>query len=150
LIKYLRMWPRGLSLVNIGNSDVRLNIVPVDFVVAAMAALARDERAVGETVQLADPQPLTTSELFETISQALARRGSFVRLPKPLVRASLGLPFSEKLTKLPRVGVPYFFIKQTYDTSRADALLAPHGVSCPPFPSYVGALVDYVARHPKL
>lgn len=150
LIKYLRMWPRLLSLANIGNRDVRLNIVPVDYVVAAMAALARDAGAVGATVQLADPQPLTTGELFETISHALAGRGSRVQLPKPLVRATLGLPFSEKLTKLPHVGVPYFFIKQTYDTSRAAQLLAPHNISPPPFPSYVGALVEYVARHPKL
>jgi thioester reductase-like protein len=150
LIKYLYMWPKLLSLANIGNMDVRLNIVPVDFVVAAMAALARDAAAVGATVQLADPQPLTTGELFEIISHALAGRGSVVRLPKPLVRASLGLPFSERLTKLPHVGVPYFFIKQTYDTTRASHLLAPHNISCPPFPSYVRALVDYVARHPKL
>jgi thioester reductase-like protein len=150
LIKYLRMWPKLLSLANIGNSEVRLNVVPVDFVVEAMAALARDAGAVGATVQLADPRPLTTSELFETISHALAGRGSRVRLPRSLVRATLGLPFSERVTKLPRVGVPYFFIKQTYDTSRAVALLAPHNISCLPFPSYVGALVDYVARHPKL
>jgi thioester reductase-like protein len=150
LIKYLRMWPQLLSLANIGNADVRLNVVPVDFVVAAMAALARDERAAGATVQLADPRPLTTGELFETISHALAGRGSRVRLPKPLVRATLRLPLSEKLTKLPHVGVPYFFLEQTYDTTRADALLAPHGVSCPPFPTYAHALVDFVARHPKL
>ncbi|HEY0097852.1 MAG TPA: SDR family oxidoreductase [Pyrinomonadaceae bacterium] len=150
LIKYLRIWPGLFSLVNIGNRDVRLNIVPVDFVVEAMAALARDASAVGATVQLADPQPLTTSELFETIAHALVGRGSRVQLPKPLVRATLGLPFSEKLTKLPHIGVPYFFIKQTYDTSRAVELLAPHHIACPPFPSYVRALVDYVARHPTL
>jgi len=150
LIKYLLMRPGLLSLVNIGNRDVRLNIVPVDFVVAAMTALAGDERATGQTVQLADPHPLTTGELFETISHALAGRGSRVRLPKPLVRAMLGLPLSEKLSKLPRVGVPYFFLKQTYDTTRAVELLAPHGVSCPPFPSYARALIDFAARHPKL
>ncbi|HLL69864.1 MAG TPA: SDR family oxidoreductase [Pyrinomonadaceae bacterium] len=151
LIKYLRMWPQVLSLVNIGNWDVRLNIVPVDFVVEAMAALAADERAAGATVQLADPRPLTTGELFEAVAGALvAGRSSRIKLPKSVVRASLSLPFSEKLTKLPHVGVPYFFLNQTYDTSRADALLAPHGISCPPFASYVAALVDYVARHPKL
>lgn len=150
LIKYLLMQPKLLSLANIGNRDVRLNIVPVDFVVASMAALAGDERARGATVQLADPRPLTTGELFETISHALVGRGSRVKLPKPLVRALLGLPLSEKLSKLPRVGVPYFFLEQTYDTTRAVELLAPHGVSCPPFPSYAGALIDFVARHPKL
>ena len=150
LINYLRMQPRLLSLANIGNRDVRLNVVPVDFVVEAMAALARDERAAGATVQLADPAPLTTYELFELIARALADRGSFVTVPPALVQKSLAFRVSEKLTGLPRVGAPYFFIKQTYDTARAQALLAPSGAACPPFPSYVNALIDYVEKHPTL
>ncbi|MFL6230834.1 MAG: SDR family oxidoreductase [Pyrinomonadaceae bacterium] len=150
LIKYLLMQPKLLSLANIGNRDVQLNVVPVDFVVEAMAALARDERAAGATVQLADPQPLTTYELFDTISVALAGRGSLVRVPPALVQKSLAFKVSETLTGLPRVGAPYFFLKQTYDTERARALLAPHGITCPPFPSYVNALIDFVEKHPTL
>lgn len=149
LINYLLKQPRLLTLFNIGNHDVHLNIVPVDFVVAAMVALARDERSIGATVQLADPRPLTTQELFETIAQTLVHRASLIKLPPPLVQASLALPISEALTGLPRVGAPYFFTKQTYDTARAQELLAPHGVSCPPFPSYVAALVDFAMRHPS-
>ncbi len=149
LINYLRMQPRLLSLANIGNRAVRLNIVPVDFVVKAMATLARDDHALGATVQLADPQPLTTRELFDTIAHALAGRGALLQVPPPLVRASLSLPISAAMTGMPRVAVPYFFIEQTYDTTRAEALLAPHGISCPPFPTYVRALIDYVAQHPQ-
>lgn len=150
LIKYLMMQPKLLSLANIGNRDVRLNVVPVDFVVEAMVALARDERATGATVQLADPAPLTTYELFENIARTLADRGSVVTVPPTLVQRSLAFKVSEKLTGLPRVGAPYFFVKQTYDTARAEELLAPHGVACPPFPSYVHALVEFVERHPTL
>src|SRR5687767_4972960 len=150
LINYLRISPRALSLANIGNSDVRLNVVPVDFVVEAMAALASDERAVGETVQLADPAPLTTEELFDVISRNLSGRESLLTVPAPLVRTTLSIPLNEKVTGLPRVGVPYFFLKQTYDTARASALLEPHGVRCPRFPDYVPALLDFVERHPKL
>jgi len=149
LINYLRKQPRLLALANIGNRGVRLNVVPVDFVVEAIQTLARDERAVGATVQIADPQPLTTYELFETIAHALAGRGSLLQVPPPLVRASLALPISEKLTGLPRIAVPYFFIDQTYDTTHAQDLLAPHGVRCPPFPTYVHALINYVAAHPQ-
>lgn len=150
LIKYLLMQPKLLSLANIGNRDVHLNVVPVDFVVEAIAALARDERAAGATVQLADPQPLTTYELFETIAHALARHGSLMTVPPVLVRKSLAFKVSEKLTGLPRVGAPYFFVKQNYHTSRAQELLAPHGVACPPFTTYVNALIDFVEKHPKL
>ena len=150
LIRYLRMSPRALSLANIGNREVRLNVVPVDYVVEAMAALAGDDRAAGETVQIADPEPLTTEELFDIISRNLAGRASLLTVPAPLVRTTLNIPLNERVTGLPRVGVPYFFLKQTYDTARASALLEPRGVRCPRFPDYVPALLDFVERHPKL
>jgi len=150
LVNYLRIFPRALSLANIGNRDVRLNVVPVDFVVEAMAALASDDAAAGATVQLADPAPLTTEELFDVISRELAGRDSAFTVPAPLVRTTLGLPLNEKLTGLPRVAAPYFFLDQTYDTARATRLLAPRGVACPRFPDYVPALLDFVERHPKL
>jgi thioester reductase-like protein len=150
LIHYLRMWPGALSLANIGNSEVRLNVVPVDFVVEALAALAGDERAAGATVQIADPAPLTTEELFDVIARRLAGRESLLTVPAPLVRTTLGMPLSEMVTGLPRVGVPYFFLKQTYDTTRARELLEPHGLACPRFPDYVPALLKFVERHPKL
>ncbi|HEX8177661.1 MAG TPA: SDR family oxidoreductase [Pyrinomonadaceae bacterium] len=150
LIQYLRMQPRLLSLINIGNHKVHLNLVPVDFVVEAMATLAQDELALGATIQLADPSPLTTHDLFEEIARALAGRSSRMTIPPKLVRPSLMLPFSPSLTGLPHAGVPYFFIDQTYDTTHATGLLEPHGVRCPPFPTYVNALIDFVVRHPKL
>ena len=150
LIHYLRMQPRLLSLINIGNRRVRFNLVPVDFVIEAMARLVREERAVGATLQLADPQPLATGELFDTIAAAIAGRGSRLMFPPPLVRASLALPFSQKLTGLPRAAVPYFFLEQTYDTTLSRQLLEPHNVSCPPFPSYINSLVRFVEQHPKL
>jgi uncharacterized protein YbjT (DUF2867 family) len=146
LINYLRMRPDLLSFANIGNREVRLNVVPVDFVVEAMAALAADERAAGATVQIADPAPLTTHELFDTIARTLAGRPSRLTVPLTVVQASLNLRFSEMLTGLPRVGAPYFFIKQTYDTARAQTLLEPHNVRCPRFPAYVEALIEYVER----
>lgn len=150
LVNYLRMQPNLLSIANIGNRKVRLNVVPVDFVVEAMTALASDERSEGATVQLADPAPLTTHALFDVIAENLAGRGSRVTVPMTLVHSSLNLPFSGMLTGLPRVGVPYFFINQTYDTARAEALLEPHGVRCPRFDEYVPAILDFVERHPKL
>ena len=40
LIHYLRKWPVGLTLLNIGNPRVSLNLVPVDYVIESMVALA--------------------------------------------------------------------------------------------------------------
>ncbi|MEO8435370.1 MAG: SDR family oxidoreductase [Pyrinomonadaceae bacterium] len=150
LIQYLRLWPAGLTLINIGNREVSLNLVPIDFVIEAMAALAADERAVGATVQLADPDPLVTRELFDEIAQALKGRASIVSVPPQLVRPALLLPFSPKLSGLPLAAVPYFFLGQTYDTTRARELLEPHGIRCPRFSDYVKNLVEFVERHPQL
>jgi nucleoside-diphosphate-sugar epimerase len=150
LIHYLRKWPTALTLLNIGNREVRLNLVPIDFVIEAMVTLAKDERATGATVQIADPSPLTTEQLFDEISKTLRGRRSAVTIPARIVQPSLMLPFSPALTGLPHCAVPYFFLEQTHDSTRARELLEPHGISCPRFPDYVGALIGFVAEHPKL
>ena len=150
LIHYLLKWPSVLSTFNIGNKDVALNLVPVDFVVEAMAALAREPLSIGKTVQLADPDPLTTEELFNVIAASIAGREAQFTLPAFLVNTSLMLPLAPKVTGLPHSAVPYFFLKQTYDTTQANGLLKPHGVACPPFRSYVETIIDYAARHPVL
>jgi len=150
LINYLLKWPSLLSNFNIGNDDVSLNLVPVDFVVEAMSALASDINAIGKTLQLADPNPLTTRELFNMIARSLVGREARITLPTWLVESSLMLPLSPAISGLPHRGVPYFFLKQNYDTTQASTLLAPHGVNCPRFSSYVKTIVDYAASHPKL
>jgi nucleoside-diphosphate-sugar epimerase len=150
LIHYLRKWPAALTRLNIGNRKVRLNLVPIDFVIEAMVALAKDERAIGATVQIADPAPLTTEQLFDEISKTFGGRRSAVTIPARIVQPSLMLPFSPALTGLPHCAVPYFFLEQTHDSTRARELLEPHGISCPRFPDYVGALTNFVAKHPKL
>ncbi|HEY8185850.1 MAG TPA: SDR family oxidoreductase [Pyrinomonadaceae bacterium] len=148
LINYLFKWPSMLSTFNIGNRAVALNLVPVDFVVEAMATLAQDPLSVGKTVQLADPEPLTTHELFDTLARSIGGKESRFTIPASLVHFSLMLPLAPKITGLPHSGVPYFFLKQTYDTTEAGKLLKPHGISCPSFESYAGTIVDYVAHHP--
>jgi nucleoside-diphosphate-sugar epimerase len=150
LIHYLRKWPGGLTLLNIGNREVRLNLVPIDFVIEAMIALAKDDRAIGATVQIADPAPLTTKELFNEISKAIGGRDSMATVPVGIVYPVLMLPLAPKITGLPHSAVPYFFLEQTYDTTRARELLEPHGIRCPKFPNYVGALVNFVAQNPRL
>lgn len=150
LIHYLLSWPSVLSLINIGNHKVSLNLVPVDFVVDAMAALAFDERTIGKTLQLADPAPLTTNQLFNSIARSIDGSHSRITAPTKMVRFFLMLPPSPRITGLPHHAVPYFFVKQLYDTSQAQQLLAPHGIQCPPFESYVQTIVNYAKEHPVL
>jgi len=150
LIHYLLRWPRGLSLINIGNHKVSLNLVPVDFVVEAMAALTFDERAIGKTLQLADPEPLTTNELFNSIARSIDGHQSRITAPTSWVYFLLMLPPAPKISGLPHNAVPYFFVRQLYDSSEAQQLLEPHGIKCPPFESYVDRIVEFAKSHPTL
>lgn len=150
LIHYLLRWPSVLSLINIGNHEVSLNLVPVDFVVDAMAAMAFEERAIGKTLQLADPSPLTTNQLFNAIASSIDGHRSKITAPATWVRFFLMLPPSPRITGLPHHAVPYFFVKQLYDTTQAQQLLVPQGIHCPPFISYVDRIIDFARTHPHL
>jgi thioester reductase-like protein len=84
LIQYLRKAPSLLRLFNVGNDKVRLNLVPVDFVIDAISTLSRDKNAVGKTIALADPAPFTTAELFDLIAKDMTGRKSEFHPPMNL------------------------------------------------------------------
>jgi len=150
LIHYLRKAPALLRVLNVGNNAVRLNLVPVDFVVDSIAAIAHDKRASGKTIALVDPEPLTTAELFDAIAKDMTGRKSEFSPPARLSEWFLNTRISPVITGLPHHGVPYFFISQSYDTTIADRLLTSHRIACPRFMDYIGNLLDFVEENPKL
>jgi thioester reductase-like protein len=150
LIHYLRMAPSLLRVVNVGNNDVRLNLVPVDFVTDAIATLAFDNDALGKTLAIADAAPLTTAELFDVLAKELTGRKSEYTPPTRFVEWFLNLSISPAITGLPNYGVPYFFLSQTYDTSLGDELMNKYGIICPRFQNYAGKLLEFVDEFPQL
>jgi Putative dehydrogenase domain of multifunctional non-ribosomal peptide synthetases and related enzymes len=150
VIKYYEKNPSLLRFLNVGNRSVSLNLVPVDFVVEGIAALSRDEEAVGKTVALADPQPISTAAICDAVVEAMTGKKTVLTPPAKLVELFLLTPFSPPLSGLPHAGVPYFFLSQTYDTSIAEELLAKHGVKCPAFPDYAKTLVEFAEKNPNL
>jgi len=150
LMLYLRKAPNLLRFVNVGNKNVKLNLVPVDFVVEGIAALAGDESATGKTIALADPNPLTTEELFDAITEAMINKKSVIKPSPKLIEWSLHLKISPPLTGLPLSAVPYFFVPQTYKTSVSEKLLKQYNIACPNFRTYVENLLKFVEENPKL
>lgn len=150
VIFYYKKLPAVLRFSNVGNKNVRLNLVPVDFVVEGLAALSKDEKAVGKTIALADPNPLSTAGICDAIIESLTGKKSLITPPPSLIEFSLNLPFSPLLTGLPYSGVPYFFLSQTYDTSISKELLKAHNIACPNFKDYAKNLIEFVEKHPKL
>ncbi len=150
LINYLLKAPSILRLLNVGNQHVRLNLVPVDFVVESIYELSRNKAAVGKTIAIADPKPLTTAEIFDLIAKDLTGRKSEFSLSTRSAEWFLNTGMSPKITGLPHHAVPYFFISQTYDTTVANQLLSQHGLLCPGFKDYVANLLDFVEENPRL
>jgi thioester reductase-like protein len=139
---------RGRPVVQFGRADASFNVVPVDYVVDAIAAAAADPAAEGETLHLVDPEPLSARELTEALSREYAGRQPKGRIPPALARASLRVkPIRERLGGAPEQSIVYLNHPVRFDTRRAVSLLEPHGLRPPNFGDYVGPMVSFFREH---
>ena len=131
-------------IAQFGKASAPFNVVPVDFVVDAIATISRDTGAVGETLHLVDPDPLSASELTVLLSREYAGREPSFRIPARLVAESLRSKFIREMFEgAPRESIRYLNHPVRFDTRRADAILARHGLRCPRFPEYVTPIVEF-------
>jgi thioester reductase-like protein len=129
----------------------RVNLVPSDFVLAAMDYLSGRDESLGQVYQLADPEPLTVSELVDTIARVAGKR--VVRVPtfKGVAQGALEfVPFLEKLTGIPAAVLDYWVHPTYYLTDNTRRDLAGTGIEVPPFPTYAERLVEFVRAHPEV
>jgi hypothetical protein len=136
------------AVMQFGASDASFNVVPVDFVVAAIVASAFDEATAGETLHLVDPEPLSTRELVTTLSMEYARRPPRGRVSPRLVETALrAAAVRDLFGGTPRESIAYLNHPVTFDVRRAVELLTPHGLKPPRFADYVGAMVRFFREH---
>jgi thioester reductase-like protein len=129
--------------VRVGSGRNRVNIVPVDFVVEALAQLSARRRSLGKTYHLTDPAPLAASEIARLLARALGKRFGYVPVPLALLKLSLAPPPLQALLALPPQTLDYFDHPCDYDSSQAQKALASLEVRCPPLPEYVDRLVAF-------
>jgi thioester reductase-like protein len=146
LVQLLLSAPSDLRLPLPARSDVPLNLVPVDFVVNAGCAIARDPRSVGRTFHLVDPHPLTTRGVFERIAHEAGRPTPRGAVPTRIAAALLRAPGLDRLARAPRAFLEQLGTEVVYDARNAEELLMNTGIHCPPFEGYVAALVEAVRR----
>jgi thioester reductase-like protein len=139
---------RGMPIPQFGRSGAPFNVVPVDFVVDALVAGSRSDEAVGETLHLVDPEPVTASELLTTLAREYSGSEPAYRLPSWLVETSLRLEVVRNLfAGAPRESIRYLNHPVRFDTRRAGDLLAAQGLRCPRFDEYAGAMVRFFREH---
>jgi thioester reductase-like protein len=135
-------------LLQIGRGDAPFNVVPVDFVVDAISAGASDAEAVGHTLHLVDPEPVSSHELARLLAVEYAGREPSLPLPAGVVDRSLKY---RRIRKLfggpPRESIRYLNHPVSFDTAQAGEVLGRNGLRCPRFPEYVGNMVAFFKAH---
>src|SRR5882757_2600850 len=146
----LPSWLRGIGL-----EGGQINIVPVDYVAAAMDHIAHVDGLDGQAFHLTDPEPLTVGQLTNVFAKAAGAPSVAVRLdtklldriPVPrlpvigrvadLVLAELGIP---------RQTLHYLNYPTRFDSTNAQSALAGSGIQVPPISSYAAHLWEYWER----
>lgn len=138
--------PLVLPLPLPGNGVAPLNVVPVDFVVQAVWSLAQNEAAIGKTVHLVDPNPMSARRVYELIAERANRKLPRFGLPARAADWFLRIPGVEKLARPQRAAVNYVNHLALYNCHTALELLDGTGVRCPPLMSYLDKLIDYALK----
>ncbi len=146
----------------LGIEGGRINIVPVDFVVAAMDHIAHKPRLDGHTFHLTDPEPLRVGEVLNTFARAGhapemtmridARMFAFVpggiRMAignLPPVRRFIGMLLRD--FRIPKSVLKFITYPTRFDSRETERALKGSGISVPRLDDYAWRLWDFWERH---
>jgi thioester reductase-like protein len=152
LASFLRRQPPLAVVPALGpRDDVRVCLVPRDFVVDAMDELSDTEVSLGRTYALTDPHPPTVRQVVDTFARILGRHVLWVPLPLGPTHAAVDrVPGLERLLGLPAEALDYFASPTRYDTSHTTSDLAGTGLTCPRFEDYAERLLRFMIDHPEI
>src|SRR3954452_10465076 len=135
-------------IAQFGRSQAPFNVVPVDFIVDALQAAAREPGAVGQTLHLVDPEPVTAADLWRILSREYLGREPSVRVPPKLIETALrSKAVRSQFAGAPPESIRYLNHPVRFDTRRAGDILAAAGLRVPRFEEYVGPMVDFFRGH---
>jgi NAD(P)-dependent dehydrogenase (short-subunit alcohol dehydrogenase family) len=152
--------PQWFPLVSLEWGET--NLVPVDYVAAAMDHIAHTEGLDGQAFHLVDPVPRQAGDVLNQIAFAAHAPQAAVRidrrltqmLPKGVVGALMQLPTLRDVrrTFLADLGIPEEVFEHVAFTARFDArdtrrALAGSGIEVPALETYAWRLWDYWERH---
>jgi nucleoside-diphosphate-sugar epimerase len=148
LMRLLAKLPKWLPMVGVGDGTAPVNLVPVDFVTAAMAELSLNKESIGETVHLADPNPHSVHDVLETIAREFGFHRTIGAVPPLVLDRALDVEAVRNVLQIPREAIVYFNHDVSYDTANQRRLLSGTGVRCPDLMDILPTIVGYVRQYP--
>lgn len=139
------MWrlPSPGLFIKVGSGRNTINLVPVDFVMEALAQLSALPGSLGRTYHLTNPDPPTVNEVQEIFAKSLGKSFLYLPVPMTLAKTVFAPAAVQRFFGLPSQAIDYFDHPCRYDSSQAEADLAPLGIRCPRFQDYVQRLVAF-------
>jgi len=152
--------PSWIPLV--GLEGGHLNLVPVDFVAAAIAEIASRPGLDGRAFHIVDPSPASFGDTINEFCRAAHApqftlridRRAFSMVPGEMVRMLSGWRVFQTLRrqvldgiKVPEAALSYISNRARFTCGEAEAALSGSGIECPPLPAYGWKLWDYWERH---
>jgi short-subunit dehydrogenase len=149
-------------LPTLGIEGGEINIVPVDYVAAALDHLAHEPKLDGRAFHLTDPRPKTAGEVINLFAKAADAPQMAFRLDTDVtepatsaLRSALKLlPGSKRAVKaaLDQIGLPasvftYIDYPTRFDSTATQEALAGSGIEVPRLESYSTRIWDYWERN---
>ncbi|MHA1265988.1 MAG: SDR family oxidoreductase [Candidatus Helarchaeota archaeon] len=148
---------------HIKGSQIKPPMVPVDYLVKAVAFLVDQEACIGHTFHLGDFK-VTVNEFLDTVFGKAPNEPRLL-IPNTLVKAIMHAPFFKYLiiNKLIRIflrkglQIPVELLQSMdsydlgdYQIDNCKKFLEPHGITCPKFTDYAEVIFEFQRRNRKI
>jgi NAD(P)-dependent dehydrogenase (short-subunit alcohol dehydrogenase family) len=147
---------------SVGLEGGRINLVPVDFVVAALDHISHQVKASGKCFHLVDPMGYRVGDILDVFSRAAhaPKMNVFVNaallgfIPKSVKKGLMALAPVRRIRNavMKDLGLPEDVLMLVnyptrFDRRETDAALKGSGIECPDLHDYAWRLWDYWERH---
>ena len=139
--------PVAVPVPLVGEGSAPLNLVPVDYLVDAVRAIAAQPESVGRTYHVVDPNPLSARRVYEAIAALAGKKLPRYPMPANVTKALLRIPGLERLAPVSHQAIDYLNHMAFYNSRNTAEALEGTGIRCPHFDAYVDNLRQYVRNY---
>ncbi|HSO57503.1 MAG TPA: SDR family oxidoreductase [Paenisporosarcina sp.] len=133
----------------VGKSRALINVVPIDYIIKAVIYCSENERAIGKTLHLTDPNPHPVEEVYRHMVWELTGKLPKGRFPLMLAKKGLDLKFVRQRLGVEKETLDYLTWAAQFDTAVANEVLKDSDIECADFIDSLPSMVAFYQLHKK-